>query len=95
MCIISYTYFSKCFIFVLVNSCGLLYFLHFIAVNSSTVYIPSTDSATVDINPSNIQDTDCGGITEEMKSTKVQTLAEILEHLDWKHQFACICIRHL
>ena len=21
--------------------------------------------------------------------------AEILEHLDWKHQFACICIRHL
>ena len=36
--------------------------------NSSTAYIPSTDSATFDINPSNIQDTDCGGITEDSTS---------------------------
>ena len=40
--------------------------------NSSTVYIPSTDNATVNINP-NVFHTDCGDVTESTMNCSFNT----------------------
>ena len=41
--------------------------------NSSTVYIPSTDNATIYINPKNTSNTDCDDVTESTMNYSFNT----------------------